>query len=118
MRSSVRHHAGWDPDDVAPDAVIAACAAPVLFVCATGDTFIAPAHAERLHALHRGESELVRCSGGHNSPRPFATLVSVARFLARHLAPRDGAAADGGGGGLARASASASARLELSLIHI
>jgi len=40
VRSSVRHHAGWDPSDVAPDACIASCAAPVLFVCATDDTFI------------------------------------------------------------------------------
>lgn len=43
---------------------------PALFATSNGDDFILPHHSEKLHDAYKGDKNMIRFEGDHNSPRP------------------------------------------------
>jgi hypothetical protein len=81
IKSSVRKRAHFNLDELNPAAHASQCFIPALFAAATGDDFIAPRHAEAIHADYAGDKNLITFDGDHNSNRPAFYFGSCGIFL-------------------------------------
>lgn len=83
VRSRVRVLADFDLDDLVPLNHVKKSYVPALFLHGREDTFIPPAHSEKLFSEYAGEAEMILVSGEHNTERGHDCVERVVNFFCR-----------------------------------
>ena len=70
VANSIESRAKFDIYKLSPIKHVQDSFIPALFATSNGDDFILPHHSEKLHAAYKGDKNMIRFEGDHNSPRP------------------------------------------------
>lgn len=81
VRKTIKKKAGFNIDELKPIDYVANSFIPVSFIAAKDDTFILPAHAQKLFEKYAGEKTLKIVEGDHNSVRPEFVMDSITIFF-------------------------------------
>ncbi|KAA3480671.1 GTP_EFTU_D3 domain-containing protein/Abhydrolase_5 domain-containing protein [Gossypium australe] len=95
MRKSIQKKAKFDITDLNTIKVAKSCFVPALFGHAIGDDFIRPHHSDRIFEAYmefstisyKGDKNIIKFEGDHNSPRPQFYFDSINIFFHNVLQP-------------------------------
>ncbi|KAK7332263.1 hypothetical protein VNO80_29013 [Phaseolus coccineus] len=89
MRKTIQKKAKFDIMDLNTVKVAKSCFVPALLGHAIEDDFIRPHHSDRILEAYKGDKNIIKFDGDHNSPRPQFYFDSVNIFFHNVLQPPD-----------------------------
>ena len=81
VKKTIKKKAGFNIEDLKPIDYVEQSFIPVSFIAAKDDTFILPAHTQKLFEKYSGEKTLKIVEGDHNSVRPDYIMDSITIFF-------------------------------------
>jgi len=81
VRRTIKSKAKFDINHINPIDFVKKCNMPSLFVIAKGDDFVRPHHSELLCKNYKGENNIIKVEGDHNSDRPGFMMDSASIFF-------------------------------------
>lgn len=81
VKNSVKKKAFFDLDDIEPIKYAERCYIPALFTSANDDDFVKPHHSKYLYDVYKGDKNIIKIEGDHNSIRCNFFKNSAAIFF-------------------------------------
>jgi len=85
IKRTVKEKAGFNVDNVNPIDILGEIKTPIQFIVAEGDNFVLPRHGIALYEKYKGDKQLIKVLGDHNTQRPAHVMSKVYTFLCNTL---------------------------------